>query len=106
MKLEDIAPHTRTRTKPVSTAISPGDDYGSERNAAHPEIAELLNARTANMLFNCPALARDEIELANFIINKLDVPLYVPSESLLQAIRTINVKIGGTDSMHGMVRTA
>ena len=105
MKLEDIAPHTRTHTKPVKTATSPRDDYGSERNAAHPEIAELLNARTANMLFNC-GLARDEIELVNFIINKLVNPLYVPSESLLQAIRTVNVKIGGTDSMHGMVRTA
>jgi hypothetical protein len=58
----------------------------AERNAAHPEVAELLNARLANMLFNCRSLARDEIELANFIINKLDVdPKYVPSETLLQA---------------------
>jgi len=83
------------------------DAYGAERNAAHPEIAELLNARMANMLFNCPALARDEIELANFIINKLDVdPHYVPSETLLQVIRTIDDKISGTYAIAGMIRTA
>ena len=59
------------------------------------------------MLFNCPALARDEIELANFIINKLDVdPKYVPSETLLQAIRTICDKLGRESSMHGVIRTA
>lgn len=81
--------------------------YGAKRNAAHPEIAELLNARLANMLFNCPALARDEIELANFILSKLDIdPHYEPSETLLQAIRTIDDKIGGTYTMGGMIRTA
>ncbi|MBB1472599.1 hypothetical protein H5368_06120 [Luteimonas sp. MC1782] len=81
--------------------------YGAKRNANHPEVGELLNARLANMLFDCPTLARDEIELANFIINKLDVnPHYVPSETLLQAIRAINDKLGGTSSAHGMIRTA
>ena len=81
--------------------------YGVKRNAAHPEVAELLNARLANMLFNCRSLARDEIELANFIINKLDVdPKYVPSETLLQAIRAINDKLSGSSSLHGMIRTA
>jgi hypothetical protein len=49
---------------------------------------------------------RDEIELANFIINKLDAdPHYAPSEKLLQAIRAINDKLAGTSSLHGMVRT-
>lgn len=96
MKIED-----------VTSGTVPGADYGAKRNAAHPEVAELLTARLANMLFNCRSLARDEIELANFIINKLDVdPHYVPSETLLQAIRVINHKLSGTSSLHGMVRTA
>lgn len=105
MKIEDIVGDVS-----VPTGEAPQShlgEYGAKRNAAHPEIAELLNARMANMLFNCPALARDEIELANFIINKLDVdPHYLPSETLLQAIRTIDDKIGGTYSMAGMIRTA
>lgn len=86
---------------------SSGPGYGSKRNAAHPEVAQLLNARHANGLFDCQALARDEIELANFIINKLDVnPHYVPSETLLQAIRAINHKVAGESSAYGMIRTA
>lgn len=93
----------------VGTTLPPSGDgsYGAKRNAAHPEVAELLNARLANMLFNCRSLARDEIELANFIINKLDVnPHYVPSETLLHAIRAINDELAGTSSLHGMIRTA
>lgn len=59
------------------------------------------------MLFNCRLLARDEIELANFIINKLDVnPHYVPSDTLLQAIRTICAKLSGQAAFAGMLRTA
>lgn len=89
----------------ITSGSVPG--YGAKRNANHPEVAELLNARRANMLFNCRLLARDEIELANFIINKLDVdPHYVPSETLLQAIRSINEKLSGGSSLQGMIRTA
>lgn len=96
MKIEDI-----------TSGTVPGDDYGAKRNADHPDVAELLNARLANMLFNCRSLARDEIELANFIINELDVnPRYVPSDTLMQAIRAINSKLSGGSSLHGMVRTA
>jgi hypothetical protein len=74
--------------------ISHLDGYGAVRNEEHPEIAELLNARLANMLFNSRNLARDEIDLANFIVNLLDVnPRYVPSDTLLHAIRSINEKL-------------
>ena len=92
----------------AGTALPPSGDrsYGAKRNAAHPEVAELLNARLANMLFNCRSLARDELELANFIINKLDTdPHYVPSETLLQATRAINKKLEGESSLHGVIRT-
>lgn len=82
-------------------------DYSAKRNTAHPEIAELLNARLTDTLFNSRALARDEIELANFIINKLDAdPNYVPSEMLLQVIRNICDKRGDESSLHGVIRTA
>jgi|JI10StandDraft_1071094.scaffolds.fasta_scaffold1163191_1 hypothetical protein len=81
--------------------------YNSKRDEAHPEIAELLNARLTDTLFNSRALARDEIELANFIINKLDAdPNYVPSEMLLQVIRNICDKRGDESSLHGVIRTA
>jgi hypothetical protein len=96
MKLEDIVGGT-----------PPTDDYGAKRNAAHPEIAELLNARLANMLVNCRSLARDEIDLANFVINKLDDdPQYVPSQTLRQAVRAINDKLSGSSSLQGMAGTA
>lgn len=94
MKIDDI----------TSGSVS---GYGAKRNTAHPEVAELLKARKANSLVSCQSLARDEIELANFIINKLDGnPSYEPSETLLQAIRAINDKLSGKSSMHGMIRTA
>lgn len=108
MRVEEILA-LDAEQKATETAIPPGGTgaYGAKRNEAHPEIAELLNARTANMLFNCRSLARDEIELANFIINKLDVnPHYVPSDTLLQAIRTICDKLSGQAAFAGMLRTA
>lgn len=95
------------RIEDITSGTAPGDDYGAKRNSAHPEVAELLNTRRANMLFNCKSLARDEIELANFINDKLDVnPRYVPSDTLLQTIRVINGKFSGGSSLHGVVRTA
>lgn len=107
MRVEELLQGDANGT--TGTTLPPSGDgsYGAKRNAAHPEVAELLNARLANMLFNCRSLARDEIELANFIINKLDVdPHYVPSETLLQAIRSINNKLAGDSSAQGAVRTA
>lgn len=69
-------------------------DYGSERNQRYPEVAELLNAKLANMLFNSPLLQSEELKLANFIINLLDCdPRYEPSMMVLDAIRSINVKV-------------
>jgi hypothetical protein len=52
-------------------------------------------------------IERNEIELANFIINRLDAdPNYAPGEKLLQAIRAINKKLEGDSPLHGMIRTA
>jgi hypothetical protein len=69
-------------------------DYGSSRNRRYPELADLLLAKEANALFNAPLLSRDELEFANFIINKLDIdPHYVPSMTLLTAIRSVNAKL-------------
>lgn len=108
MRVEDVL-KSELKGSAIGTPMSPsgGGTYGGKRNAAHPEVAELLNARQAKMLFDFQSLARDEIELANFIINKLDVnPHYVPSETLLHAIRSINDKCRGESSLHGMIRTA
>jgi hypothetical protein len=77
-------------------------DYGSERNARYPELAQLLVAKQANALFNCPLLARDELAFANFMINLLELrPDYVPSMTLLTAVRSVNAKlaIGRAESM-------
>ncbi|MGY1458805.1 hypothetical protein ACW5F0_09185 [Luteimonas sp. A534] len=102
MKIEDITGADGASAPDVHLG-----EYGAGRNAIRPEIAALLNARVANMLFNCRALARDEIELANFIVNKLDVdPHYLPSETLLQAIRSINRKLASDSPLQGVIRTA
>ncbi|GAB3748952.1 hypothetical protein [Lysobacter olei] len=94
MKIDDIT----SRSKPADNA---------QRHAANPEVAELLNARASNTLLKCRSLARDEIELAHLIMNKLDVdPQYVPSETLLQAVRTICDKLGDQGALAGMIRTA
>jgi hypothetical protein len=108
MKIEDITGTNVGRSIRGDYAWSATvNGYGAKRNAALPEVAELLNARQANMLFDCQSLARDEIELANFIINKLDVdPHYEPSETLLQAIRAINDTLTGKSSLHVMIRAA
>jgi hypothetical protein len=107
MRVEELLQGDANGATGTTLPLSGDGSYGAKRNAAHPEVAELLNARLANMLFNCRSLARDEIELANFIINKLDVdPHYVPSETLLQAIRSINNKLAGDSSAQGAIRTA
>ena len=68
--------------------------YGWARNAKHPELAALLLAKEANALFDCQFLSRDELDFANFIINKLNCdPHFVPSMTLLTAIRSVNAKL-------------
>ena len=109
MKLRNIT--SKTNDPQVQPDVIPStavcDVNGLSSSKAHPEIAELLNAGRANMIFNCPLLARDEIELANFIINKFDVdPLYLPSETLLQATRSICHKLNGLSLHPSVIRTA
>ena len=95
MKIERILDSDYDITNPLAVTGFPCDqDYGKERNRLHPELSELLVTRNANQLFNCVLLSRDELEFANFIINKLDVdPKYIPSMVLLDAIRSINAKL-------------
>ena len=94
MKLSDItANNEHTRTTTPSDGIA-DPSYGATRNAAYPELAELLTTRTANNLMNCKLLARDELELANLILNQMDVdPHYEPSCLMRDAIRAINAKL-------------
>ncbi|MGV8922342.1 MAG: hypothetical protein ACOH1L_03190 [Thermomonas sp.] len=92
MKLQDIL------DAPVSDDMGVGlyskRGYRGRRDQAYPEIAFLMNARYANMLFDRECLSRDEMEFANFILNKLDVsPHYIPSETLLQSVRAIVGKL-------------
>lgn len=105
MKLEDIASSRNSRTRAATPETGTVDDYGSKRNAAHPEIGELLKARAANALCDS-TLARDEIELINFIGSKLEAyPSYVPSETVMQVIRNLCDRISGQASFAGMIRT-
>lgn len=91
MKIEDLF---GVETSSIRGRIDDEADYGVKRNKRFPEVAALLNARDANMLFNCPLLMRDEMDLANFIINKLDIdPHYLPGDAVLQAVRVINLKL-------------
>ena len=107
MKLEQLGHGNVVGANRMKLALPEDGSFEAKRSMAHPEVAELLNARMANKLVNCRSLARDEIELADFISNKLDTnPHYVPSETLLQAIRAINDRLASTSSLHGMVRTA
>jgi len=96
MKLQDIATRTLRQNPEIKPAIGARDcdDYSTKRIAEHPEIAMLLDAHKRNELSNCSAMALDEVELAYFIINKLDCdPLYIPSMTLLAAIRSVNAKL-------------
>ena len=95
MRIEDVMVGGTAWARSVADMADEwGDGYGAERNALCPEVAVLLNAKMANSLFNCPLLARDEMEFANFIIDKLDIdPHYIPSVTLLQVIRSINAKL-------------
>ena len=79
----------------------------SQRKRLHPELMDLVNACRDDMLSNCQSLARDEIGLAQFIVNTLTSdPAYIPSDTLLQAIRAINRKLDADSPLRGMVRTA
>lgn len=106
MRLEDLAKRNREPNAKGGISATDGKPKNANRTDGHPEIAELLNARRANALFDCPALARDEIELANFLANKLEVDLdYVPSETVLKTIRNLCDRISGQASFAGMIRT-
>lgn len=96
MRVEDVLSLEIDTRGPGRGLRTDGDTaYSTKGNAAHSEVVELR----ANMLFNCLSLARDEIELANLILSKLDVnPHYFPSKTLLGAIRGINDKLSGDSS--------
>ena len=94
MKIKAILDSAYDLTNPLEGTGLPDGDYGKERNTRYPELAQLLLARNANNLVNCTLMSRDELEFANFIINKLDIdPMYIPSMVLLDAIRSINAKL-------------
>lgn len=94
MRVEEIIGVDVGPRDAVMAATDVNGEFGLKRNTRFPEVAKLLNARVANAVFGNESLARDEMELANFIINKLDVdPHYVPGEAVLQAIRVINAKL-------------
>lgn len=106
MKMEDLF----KQVPPAGVRQSPDDGEPSpniQRNQLHPELTELANACRDDMLSNCQSLARDEIGLAQFIVNTLNSdPAYKPSDTLLQAIRAINRKLDADSPLRGMVRTA
>ena len=94
MKLTDITTNRARAESIIPTDECDAADYGAARNSAYPELAVLLNARTANSVMNCKLLARDELELANLVLNRMDVdPHYEPSMTLLDAVRSINAKL-------------
>ena len=94
MKLRDITTTGQAAFHPVPQDEHKDFEYGAARNAAYPELSALLNARTANSLLNCRLLARDELELANVILNRMDVdPHYEPSCIALDAVRALNAKL-------------
>lgn len=106
MKMEDLfkpAPSAGVLETPADGKPS----QRSQRKRLHPELTELMNACRDDMLSNCQSLARDEIGLAQFIVNTLTSdPAYKPSATLLQAIRAINRKLDADSPLRGMVRTA
>ena len=108
MRLKELARAATGQVELVTTLPADVDHPDVEsRNTHFPEVTELLIARTANVVFGSQSLARDELELANFIFNKLDVdPHYMPSNTLLQAIRTLNKKLDAGRALQNANRIA
>ena len=106
MKMEELfkpAPPAGVRQTPDDGKPS----QNSEHKRLHPELHELVNACRDDMLSNCQLLARDEIALAQFIVNTLTSdPAYAPSDTLLQAIRAINRRLDADSPLRGMIRIA
>jgi hypothetical protein len=94
MKLKDITEMKSPKPTGTPNLLTSTGGRVAQRNTSHPELPELLNARNDNKLFSCILLAPDELELATFIIDKLDNdPDYIPSMLVLDAVRSINVKV-------------
>lgn len=69
-------------------------EHGRERNERYPEIRYLLNSYSERRLSNSTFLSRDEMNLANYIIEMLILePEYIPSSIVLHVIRNINSKL-------------
>lgn len=95
MKLQDISV-LRTDQGIDVRAMSRDElqGNGKEQGGLYREMEELIAAREAGAISSCKFLAQDELELANFILRKVDVdPAYRLSMTLLQAIRSINAKL-------------
>jgi hypothetical protein len=94
MKLQNITGVRLREGNSDASEFTANPDDSGDRTKAYPEIAELLNAKRANVLLSAPLLARDELELANFIINMLELNNhFVPSMLILDAIRSLNAKL-------------
>ena len=108
MRLAELTRAATGQVELVTALPADVDDPDVQtRNTHCPEVAELLIARTANEVFGSQSLDRDELELANFIFNKLDVdPHYIPSNTLLQAIRSLNKKLDAGRALQNVNRIA
>lgn len=94
MKLTDITATKESSNNAIPSSENADSGYEAASHEACPELVVLLTARTANSIVNCKLLARDELELANLILNQIDVdPHYAPSHVLLAALRAINAKL-------------
>jgi len=94
MKISDLSNKAAFAASATSDDQCAGTEHGAARNTSYPELGFLLNARTANTLMSCRLLARDEIEVANLVLNQMDVdPHYEPSMTLLVAVRSINATL-------------
>lgn len=97
MKIQNLLTINVTAEREIErspTATIANSEIASERNTLYPEIDYLLKAYSGNWFFNCRFLGRDETNLAHYIIaTLLHDPDYIPSTSIVDAIRSIGAKL-------------
>lgn len=95
MKLKDIVDISLSkklqRTVPAKTCPP---WFDTQCGPIYDEVEILMRSDASELVMTCEYLERDELDLADDILNRLKIdPLYIPSPILLQAIRAINARI-------------
>ena len=93
MRLVDLIADIRIYKAKEAISRRSNGRLAATSNGSH-EIDALMRADASGLVLDCPLLAREEIDIAHLILDRLTQQKdYVPSDLVLQFIRGVNARI-------------